>query len=419
MYRDDDEGAGQVSSATVAGSGQRGRRVIHAVLALALVAVGATLAYWLLSAEEQVGRRAPPERTARLVAVVPALSGTERVTVTAWGEVEASRELVLRPRVSGRLERLASAFEPGRRVTAGQTLVELDARPYELALESARAELTRAQADLSLERGQQAVAEREYELLGESVTEEERELILRQPQLRSAQADVAAARAQISEAELDLSHTSVTAPFDALVISRDVAPGAEVSASTDLGTLVGLHQWWVELTVPVSALEWIDVPPDGGAGGSAVELYYDTAWRDGVYRTGHVTALIGRLEEDGRMARLLVTIDDPLGREVEQPVPRLLLGAFVRGEIQGRSVDDAIALDPAWLHDGDTVWVMNADDELAYREVEIAYRDSQRVIVTGGLEAGERIVTSRISTPAAGMPLRVDSAAAKENGSGD
>ncbi|WP_435102412.1 efflux RND transporter periplasmic adaptor subunit [Arhodomonas sp. AD133] len=418
MYRDD-EGAAQASGALVTDGGHRGRRLIHAVLALALVAVGAALAYWLLSAEEQVGRRAPPERTARLVGVTQARVGSERITVTAWGEVEASRELVLRPRISGRVENVAAAFDPGRRVMAGQPLVELEARPYELALESARAELTRAQADLALERGQQAVAEREYELLGESVTEDERELILRQPQLRSAQADVAAARAQIAEAELDLSYTSVAAPFDGLVISRDVAPGAEVGSSTDLGTLVGLDRWWVELTVPVSALQWIDVPPDGESRGSAVRLHYENAWRDGVYRTGYVTALIDRLEENGRMARLQVAIDDPLGREADEAVPRVLLGAFVRGAVQGRSVDDAVALDPAWLHDGNTVWVMTADDELAFREVEIAYRDRQRVIVTDGLEAGERIVTSRISTPAAGMPLRVGDSGAGANRNGD
>ncbi|MDZ7810295.1 MAG: hypothetical protein U5L11_09260 [Arhodomonas sp.] len=77
---------------------------------------------------------------------------------------------------------------------------------------------------------------------------------------------------------------------------------------------------------------------------------------------------IDRLEEEGRLARLLVAVDDPLGRSGGGEVPRLVLGAFVRGEIHGRRIDEAVAVSPRWLREGDVLWVMDEEDRLAIRE---------------------------------------------------
>lgn len=379
-------------------------RLIAPLLVLAGAAGGSVL---LMDNAPQAGRRPPPERQARLVEVVPAQQVSAPVEITAWGEVRPAQELVLRPQVSGRVETLAEELVPGGRLAAGAAVLRLEQLDYELQLQQAKSALTQAQAKLALEMGQQAVAEREYQLLDRPASAEEKRLMLRQPQLETAQAEVSAARAALAEARAALERTTVQAPFDALVLDRQVAPGSLVSASTDLATLVATDRWWVELAVPVSALSWIDVPRAPGERGSTVRLYNEAAWGPEQHREGRVTRLYGALEDQGRMARLLVEVDDPLSVTAEgADAPRLLLGSFLRAEIVGRQADEVVAIDPAWLHAGDTVWVMNQDDALAIRPVQITYRGKDRVLIGAGLEPGDRIVTTPINAVSEGMPLR-------------
>jgi hypothetical protein len=139
-----------------------------------------------------------------------------------------------------------------------------------------------------------------------------------------------------------------------------------------------------------------------------VNLYQDGAWPTGARRRGRVLRVRGDLGETGRMARLLVRVPDPLARtDANKGKPALLLDAFVRASIRGRALANVIALDRAWLRSDNQVWVMNADDELDIRDVDIALRSGGTVYVRGGVRDGERVVTSSIEVPAEDMPLRV------------
>lgn len=394
------------------GPGSSRRGLLQAVLALLALAAGSTAAWFLLTGGEDVGRRPAPERAARLVQVVSAEPASHTVTVTAWGQVIPARSLTVRPRVGGRVAVLGKRFEPGEVLAAGELLVQIDPRDYELAVARAQSELTRAQADLALEQGRQAVARREYELLGQDVNQAERDLILRQPQLKTARAAVKSAEADLADARLALERTRVEAPYDALVLSREVSVGSEVATSTNLAELAGVATWWVELQVPVGALQWIRFP-DGDTEGSTVTLDYEGVWPGDTTRTGRALRLRGDLEEQGRLARVLVAVDDPLARQAANAgKPRMLLGAFMKAEVRGRAIDASVALEPQWLHTGNTVWIMDDGGELVMRPVDVAYRDARRVLVTGGIRPGERIVTSQLSAPVEGMPLRVQAGGA-------
>jgi hypothetical protein len=127
-----------------------------------------------------------------------------------------------------------------------------------------------------------------------------------------------------------------------------------------------------------------------------------------------VVRALGDLEEEGRMARLLVSVDDPLGFEVS--APPLLLGSFVRVEIDGTPLVDVAVLDAALLHDGKHVWVMNDSNELEIRAVTVAFRGRDQVFVSSGLSAGERVIRSGLSVPVAGMSLRLTAGGASSDG---
>jgi RND family efflux transporter MFP subunit len=381
--------------------------LVRTGLPLLVLAVGAAVAGRLIATAPKAERQ-PPPRQARLVEVQTVRFDTHRTVVPAMGTVQPTREVALQPRVSGQIVAVSEEFVPGGSFEEGQMLVRIDPTDFELAIRQRESEVAQAQTELALELGHQTVAQREFELLGETVREEDRALVLRQPHLERVRARLHAAQAALEQAKLDLERTTVRAPFNALVRSREVNVGMQVTASTTLATLTGTDAYWIEVTVPVDQLQWIEIPATGGGNGAAARVYNEAAWGAQLWREGRVIRLLSDLEKEGRMARLLVEVEDPLAREsAHAGLPKLLLGEYVRVEIEGRELDRVAAVDRRLVREGNRVWVMNERDELEIRAVEIVFRGRDHLLVGNGLRDGERIVTTDLAAPVEGMPLRV------------
>jgi RND family efflux transporter MFP subunit len=369
-----------------------------------LVAAGIT--FVIFSTEPKAKRETATKQTAMLVDVVRAERGTYRPTIVAMGTVTPARDIVLSPRVDGEIVERAPGFTPGGFVEKGELLLRIDPADYENDVAQRRSELQQAVADLELEQGRQNVAEQDYELFGGDLAGQNEALVLRQPQLNSARARVDAARAVLAQAELELERTSIEAPFDAHVLTREVNLGSQVAPGDRLGRLVGLDEYWVETTVPLSKLRWISFPEDGGEG-APVRVRNRTAWAEGVHREGYVDRQVGVLEEQTRFARVLVTVPDPLAQGPgSADRPPLVIGAFVEARIQAREIENVVRVDRDHLRQNDTVWI-NEDGQLRIRDAEVVFRDERYAYVASGLEQGERIVTTNLSTVVDGAKLRV------------
>jgi len=376
------------------------------VLPLIVLGAAAGIVMWMMQTAPKA-ERTPRERQARLVDVVMAEVATHTVRIEAHGTVRAARDVMIRPQISGEVIVVADELLPGGRLRAGDPILQVDPRDYELAVSQRESDLAQAKADLAVELGNQTIARREYELLGEELTGQERSLVLREPQLQVARATVAAAEAALGEAMLALERTRIDAPFDALVVDEFVDPGTRVTTQTDIARLVGTDTYWITLSVPLTDLRWVELPEDGRAG-ALVQLTQDAAWGSNRSRQGRVLQVLGDLSEQGRMARLLVAVDDPLALSpVNQGKPTLVLGAYLRAFIAGRSVPNSILVERKLLRDGDNVWIMTVDGTLEIRAVEIGYRGSEAVLVLSGIDAGERIVATDIAAAAPGMKLRL------------
>ena len=267
--------------------------------------------------------------------------------------------------------------------------------------------MAQALSTLRLEQGQQTIAKREFELLNESLQDDDRELVLRKPQLESVRAQLALARARLEQARLDLQRSQVLAPFNSIVESRTVDIGARVTTANTLATIVGTDSCWLEASVPVRELEWIDIPRDDAASGSRVRISNPVAWGEEAYREGRVIRLAGALEEEGRMARLLIEVDDPFTLNPEnRGKPIMLMGSYVRVEIEGRQLDQVATIEREHLREGDRLWIMNSDATLEIREIDIVFRGLNEVFVADGVQAGEQLVITDLAAPVAGMPLR-------------
>jgi len=425
--------------------------LVRLLLVVVILAGGAGGAIYLLRTKPQAQRQQSAAE-AVLVRVQPVETGPHRVVVRAMGTVQPARRVLLAPRVAGQVLDVSDELVPGGRFDANDPVLRIDPEDFRLAVAQQRTEVLRRTAEVEryrsdanqratdvvraecaeqIEMGQQAIAQREYELLGKDLGSQDQALVLRQPQLRTVQAATEAARAAeksaraaaaaaeqskaaaetaLARAELDLSRTTVRAPLNALVVSKSIDVGSMVSTVTQIATLVGTDEYWVELSVPVDELKWLDVPAARGTTGSQARIYYPAAWPDDTSRAGQVLRLAAELEPQGRMARLLVEVPDPLCLDPNNAgKPQMILGAYVRVELRGRGLADVAAVPRSAVRDGDRVWIMTPDDELEIRPVgeKIVRRGENVVYVAGALRDGERLVVSDIGTPVDKLKLRV------------
>lgn len=393
-------------------------RIISALVGLALLSGAAALAYYWMENRPQATRR-PPQKQATLVEVRTVRSGEHRMRVRSLGTVVPAREVRLAAQVSGQVLSVAPDFEPGGLFQEGDELVMVDHADLTFAVAQRQGELTKAKSALKLESGQQSVARQEYEILRQDVPEGDEDLLLRRPQRDSAQASVAIAEASLGKAELDLERCVIRAPMNAVVQSRNVQPGSLVSSGTAVATLIGTDEYWVEAPVAVDDLARILIPSRDGGEGSAVKLYHEAAWGSAGSREGRVTRIKTDIEETGLQAVVLVSVPDPLHLDAREEAARpLILGLRVVVEIEGRAIADAVPVPWPALHEGNQVWVMSAEGTLDIRTVEVAWGDHEQILVTSGLEDGERIVVSDLGAPVQGMALRTESDAPASPGKG-
>lgn len=381
------------------------KRAIRITIALLIVFIGAVGAVWLIKTAPKPQKR-EPVKWVPLVQVETFAPGRRQVTVEAMGTVMPARSISLEARVAGPVTALHPEFVEGGYVRKGDLLVQLEDDDYRLALAQRRSDLVNAQYALSLEQGRQEVARREWQLLeGGADTAESGDLALRKPHLEKARADVAAAQAALDKATLDLERTRIRAPFNAIVRNRSVDVGSQVSPQEPLADLAGTDVYWVQATLPVDRLEWITVPQKAGDPGSVARVRYNG---DQVVR-GDVVRLLADLTDQGRMARVLIAVKDPLGHDTAAPSrPPLLIGQYVRVEIEGRHLDNVFAVPRTVLRDNDTVWLLDKDQRLEIRKVTPVWRDQERVLLRDRLKSGDRLIVSALSAPVAGMQLRVD-----------
>lgn len=379
--------------------------VISAVVSTAILLVAGGLALLTFYTEPEARKAGAAKTTAMLVDVVEAEAGSFRPNIEAQGTVEPARDIVLNPQIEGRIVEMDESFVPGGFVEQGDLLARIEPADYRNALAQRKSDLEQAKSDLAIERGRREAAKIEYDYVDEELSEENKALVLREPQLESAKASIDSAEAAVDQAELNLSRTRIEAPFDAHIVRREVNVGSQVSPGQDMGRLVGVETYWVGVEVPLSKLRWLTIGGEAEEA-SMVRVHNDGAWPDDAFRTGHLFKKVGVLDENTRMARVLAAIPDPLARDAEtSETPELTIGEFLDVEIEGDELEDVIRLDRDYVREDETVWVME-DKSLQIHSVDIIMQDADYAYIAEGLEAGDKVVTTTLSTVSEGAALR-------------
>ncbi|MBD3345878.1 MAG: efflux RND transporter periplasmic adaptor subunit [Chitinivibrionales bacterium] len=360
-------------------------------------------------------RKAPPRaqqaRQAVPVNVITVYPDTQQLTLRVYGTVKPAREVTILPQVGGKIIWVSPDFVPGGIVRANDRIVVIDSSEYVVAFREARASLQQARAQYEQELGQQEIARREWELFSDRLdTTADTSLALRKPQLQTARAAINAAEARVQRARLNLDRTRIEAPFNGFVRNEDADVGQLVDPQSSIGVIIGTDRYWVQVTVPEEDIPYVSIPGINADTGSAVMIRHVVDGKE-IIRKGRVEKLFGDLEPQGRMAQVLVVIENPTGiRDVADTIQTfqpLLVDAFVEVYIRGPHRGGLYALPREALRDNENVFLFGTDSTLLVVKPTIFWRAPDTIYIDQGLNPGDNVITSTIATPIEGMDLRL------------
>ena len=316
-------------------------------------------------------------------------------------QLRGAREVEVRARVPGIL--LERRYEEGARVAAGEVLFRIDPEPFRAALARARAEVGVREAALGQARRERDRIVPLYEQKLASLRERDTALAA----FEGAEAVVAAARAALRTAELDLSYTEVRAPIHGIT-SREVrSEGSLVTAGDDSSLLTYIVQddrLYVDLAIADSEAELVRAAVDARAG--VVVLVKDAAGNT-IGAPAPIEFISPRVDETTGTVGIRAVLENPGG---------VVPGRIVRARIEGVSVADALVIPKRAVMfgaQGTYVWTVDGSGVVAAAPVELGAFSGNDVVVARGLTAGNRVVVDGILKVAPGVAVNAEPIAAE------
>jgi len=339
------------------------------------------------------------------VQVEPVAANDHQVIINSYGEVKPLESTQLSAQVSGEVLSWHPNFVAGGIVARGETLFTIEKDNYEAAVLVAEAEIARAQAGLIEEQAQAQVAADEAKRFPSKARTD---LFLRKPQVLSAQASVKSAQAALKRAQRDLDNCEVTAPYDALVISRNVGVGQFVTMGSQVAELNNIET--AEVIIPIAGFDSVFLPERiKGITATIIQKGLNSFTREGV-----IDRDLGIVDNATRMSSLVVRIEDPYGLKNIQPA--IKFGSYVQVNFAGAMLNNIYRL-PQALVNNQTVWVVNENQELEPRKVTVIREEGEYFYISSGLNADDKLVITLPEYPQKGMQVKIAGVAAKPESS--
>ncbi|WP_286891040.1 efflux RND transporter periplasmic adaptor subunit [Pseudoalteromonas sp. ESRF-bin5] len=329
------------------------------------------------------------------VQVEPVSANDHQVVINSYGEVKPLENTQLSAQVSGEVLSWHPSFVAGGVVARGETLFSIEKDNYEAAVLVAEAELARAQAGFIEEQAQAKVAEDEAKRFPSKARTD---LFLRKPQVLSAQANVKSAQAALKRAQRDLENCDVKAPYDALIVSRNVGVGQYVTMGSQVAELNNIET--AEVIIPIAGFDSVFLPERiKGITATVIQKGLNSFTREGV-----IDRDLGIVDNATRMSSLVVRIEDPYGLKNKQPA--IKFGSYVQVNFAGTTLNNIYRL-PQALVNNQTVWVVGENQTLEPRKVTVIREEGEYFYISSGLKADDKLVVTLPEYPQKGMEVKI------------
>jgi RND family efflux transporter MFP subunit len=378
------------------------KAVMSFVLILAII-VGTVIGVVLLVLNKRVAKEDEKQRIVPAVEIVEVTAADHAVKIFTQGVVESARETMLAAEVGGRVMEISPAFKRGGTVKKGERLVQIDPADFRATLAAAEVKRADAELALELERARVQQAKLDWEKLGNG-NQPLNPLVLRKPYLAAAEASAASAVEAAAKARRDVERTEILAPFDAGLRSANAEVGAVVAPGTMVAELYASNDLEVRLPLSLEDFGFLDRDAKG-----IVTLKGTIGAEEYLWKAEPVR-IDPEIERTTLSAHIAVKVLPTQGSAF--PLPPV--GLFVKAEIAGKTLGGVSEIPRRALLEGNRVIVVGEGNQIAFRDLVIPRRTRKTALVSGGLEAGDRIVLTRLSAPIAGMEVQIQQDTNKE-----
>jgi len=376
-------------------------RVITPILVL-VVSIGVVQA---LSAAKPAPEK--KEESQRLISLYVDEVKSDMVTISVQtqGEVRPKTEIDLIPQVSGRIVAVSGSFAEGAEFSPGETLIKIDDTNYKLAVIRAQARVAEAQVAVQRELANAKIKEDHW--LDKRTSGEPTAYALNKPQVLEAEAKLMAAEADLKEARLDVARTEINVPFLGRVREKNVGIGQYVTAGMPLGRVFSTDTVEIRLALTDAQLAELNLPMGFMAdalNAPVVQFNARVGSKEHSW-TGRIVRTHASIDQQTRLIYAIAEVEDPYGLGSDNGAP-MAVGMFVHAEIAGVNSQAAMVLPRLALRNADKVYVVNENNRLEIRTVEVLSTSMETVFVTAGVNVGEKVVTSTIPAAIDGMEVR-------------
>ena len=330
-----------------------------------------------------------------------------RVMLESYGTIQPRTQSMLIAQVGGEIVDVNPNVRGGGFFERGDILVKIDSRDYAADVRISEATLADARQALAEAEARSQQAREDWERLGNSG--EPSGLVLRVPQLEAARARVISAESGLQKTALELERTEIRAPFAGRVLRKFVDMGQVVSQNTQLAEIYATDIVEIRLPLRNRDLTFIDLPETfrytdeteqfGGRVAIRSDLAGQATWEAELVRTE------GSIDETARQLHVIAQIDDPFAATAAGQTP-LKIGQYVTAIIEGNTVPGALVIPNNSIYQGTYVYIVE-DGILWRRDIDIVWQNDDEAIVSSGLVAGDRLVTTALGQVTSGIRVTI------------
>ena len=325
-----------------------------------------------------------------------------QVQISSNGTTTPLTQTVLTAEVGGEVIYRSKKFAEGASVIEGEILAKIDDTDLQLQYKNALLQLANAEVQYSLQLAEAEVAKEAWDKIGDGVASD---LTLKKPQLKQAEAFLEVAKAQVSSAAKKLNKTEIIAPYAGRIQNVNIDLGTTIIPGQPVGAMYTSSEIEITLAVKDNDLQFLSIPMDGRKlnpseqASVVIESFYkgkNQSWK------GKLERVDGVIDPVTRMINLIAVFKNDF---IESDKPNLPIGLFVEAKIDGITLKNIFEIPINSISEDNEVYIVDKDNQLELRELTILKKYSEFVIIKDGLKAGERIVTSKLSTASNGIKV--------------
>lgn len=383
-------------------------KTIKSVLApLCILAITAVLIFFIVSNPPQNTRSKGKPHAQMVVDVLTLAAQDFTMEINSYGVVKPRTQSMLVAQVSGEISYVSDQFRDGGFFEKGQLLLQIDDRDYHAEVKIAQATLLSAEQALLEEQARSEQALADWQRLGNGSNANS--LVLRKPQLAAQRANVLSAQAKLEKAQLALERTRVVAPFSGRVLNKQVDVGQVVSNNGQLAEVYAVDYVEVRLPINNGDLRFVDLPEqsrDGVHNGEQAKVILSSdlvgyqQWQGTIIRTE------GAINDQSQQLYVVAQISDPYSAKKLAHFP-IKIGQYVNAKITGKTLSNALTIPNHAIYQGSYVYVLNEQNLLMRKNVELAWQNQDITLVQSGLSAGDRLVITPLGQVSSGTKVSV------------